>query len=102
VAGCECGWRGTRPHPPTEAGWERAIDQWVWEHAEPELVLQATRRRHELGRVLAWLGDQAARLEDPAVLERVGRTLDRARGLAGQVQRDLERPAPEREADGER
>jgi hypothetical protein len=102
VAACGCGWRGTGEHPPTEQGEEFAVDQWDAEHATPLLQQQAKRRRLELGQVLAWLGGQADRLEDPAVLERVGRALDRARALTELVQRDLERPAPEREADGER
>ena len=64
--------------------------------------VQASRRREDLGRVLAWFGTQAGRLQDPASLDRVARGLDRARELLVVVQRDLDRQAPEREADGER
>jgi hypothetical protein len=102
VAGCDCGWRGTRQYPPTEEGWELAVEAWENEHAEPELDRQAQRRRGELARVLEWLGAQADRLEDPATVERVARGVDRARDLVADVQRDLERQAPEREAEGGR
>jgi len=102
VAGCDCGWRGTGEYPPTEEGWELAVEAWRTEHAEPELARQAERRLGELARVLEWLGTQADRLEDPATAQRVARAVDRARGLVTDVQRDLERQPPEREADDER
>jgi hypothetical protein len=98
LAACGCGWRGTRELPPTEAGEELAVAQWRWEHAQPERCRQAARRREELARVLGWLGDQADRLQDPAVLERVRRALDRTRDLVEARQRDLEQNASEREA----
>src|SRR5829696_274283 len=101
VADCGCGWQASGEHPPTEEGEEAAVDQWRSEHAEPELRRQAERRRGELGRVLGWLGDQAVRLEDPATLERVSRAVGRARGLVNDLQRELERSAPQRKADGE-
>jgi hypothetical protein len=99
---CGCGWQATGEHPPTEEGEEAAVDQWRWEHAEPELARQATRRRGELARVLGWLAGQAGRLEDPATLERVSRALGRTRALVDDLQRDLEREASEREDSGER
>jgi hypothetical protein len=102
VAACGCGWHATRDYPPTEAGEELAVEQWRREHGEPLLQQQATRRRDELGRVLDWLGSQRDRLEDPATVEWVGRAIDRARDLVVDVQRDLERQAPEREANRER
>ena len=102
VAVCGCGWQATDGHPPTEEGEEAAVDQWRSEHAEPALARQAVRRRGDLGRVLAWLGGQAGRLEDPATLERVRRALDRTRILVEDLQRELEREAPEREDRGER
>jgi hypothetical protein len=104
VAGCDCGWRGTGEYPPSEEGWELAVEAWRWEHAEPELGRQAEWRRGELARVLEWLGTQAQadRLEDPATVQRVARGVDRARGLVTDMQRELERQAPEREADDER
>jgi hypothetical protein len=102
VAGCECGWHADRQHPPTEAGYEQAIDQWVDEHALAELASQASRRREDLGRVLEWFGTQAGRLQDPATVDRVARGLDRVRELLVVVQRDLDRQAPEREAEHER
>jgi hypothetical protein len=102
VAVCGCGWQASGEHPPTEEGEEAAVDQWRSEHAEPELARQATRRRGELGRVVAWLGGQAGRLEDPATLERVRRALGRTRALVDALQRDLEREASEREAGGDR
>jgi hypothetical protein len=102
VAACGCGWRGDLEHPPTEAGEELAVDQWDAEHATALLQRQAERHQLELARVLEWLGGQAGRLHDPAVVDRVGRAAERVRGLVEQVQGDLERPAPEREADGER
>jgi hypothetical protein len=102
VAACGCGWHATRNHPPTEEGEEAAVDQWRREHAEPLLARQATRRRGELGLELRWLGAQADRLEDPATLEAISRAVDHARQLLDHLQRDLQRQAPQREADGER
>jgi hypothetical protein len=102
VAACGCGWHATRDWPPTEAGEELAVDQWRHEHGEPELGRRAERRRDQLARTLEWLGTQGDRLEDPAAVDRVGRALDRAGGLVADVRRDLERQAPEREADHER
>jgi hypothetical protein len=99
VAGCECGWRGTRGWPPTEEGEELAVQQWLREHGEPELVRQAEQRRLHLARVLEWLGTQRDRLEDPAAVDRVGRAVNRAQQLVEDVQRDLERQAPQQEAD---
>jgi hypothetical protein len=101
LAGCDCGWHGTGEYPPTEEGWELAVEAWQKEHAEPELGRQAERRRGELARVLEWLGAQADRLEDPATVQRVARGVDRAHRLVSDVQRDLERQPPEREADDE-
>jgi hypothetical protein len=102
VAGCTCGWQSRHQHPPTEEGEEAAYQQWEREHAVVELARQATRHRQDLARVLAWLGDQAGRLEDPAILERVAGGLDRAHRLVSDVQRDRERQASEREGGGER
>jgi hypothetical protein len=102
VAVCGCGWQASGEHPPTEDGEEAAVDQWRSEHAEPELARQTTRRRGELARVLAWLGGQAGRLEDPATVERVRRALGRTRALVDALQRDRAREAPEREDRGER
>ena len=102
VPACGCGWSGDREHPPTDEGGEAAISQWRVEHAEPLLARQAERRQLRLARVLEWLGSQAGRLEDPATLARVRRTLGSAADLAAEVQRDLDRQAPERELDGER
>jgi len=102
VAACGCGWHAARDHPPTEAGEELAVDQWRAEHGEPLLERQATRRRGELGLELRWLGRQADRLEEPATLEGVSRAVDHARQLVDHLQRDLEREAPQREADRER
>jgi hypothetical protein len=91
VAACGCGWHGTRQYPPTEDGEELAVQEWRSEHGEPELARQAQRRRDQLARVLAWLGDQRDRLQDPAAVERVGRAIERAACLVEEVQRDLER-----------
>jgi hypothetical protein len=102
VAVCGCGWQATGEHPPTEDGEEAAVDQWRSEHATPELARQTTRRRGTLGLELRWLGTQADRLEDPATLEAVSRAVDHARQLVTDLQRELERSAPQREADGER
>jgi hypothetical protein len=99
VAACGCGWQATGEHPPTEEGEEAAVDQWRSEHAEPELARQATRHRLALARILEWLGAHAGRLHDPATVARVARGLEQARGLLASVQRDLERSAPQREAD---
>src|SRR5215216_5075492 len=92
VAVCGCGWQASGEHPPTEDGEEAAIEQWRSEHATPELVRQTTRRRGTLGLELRWLG----------TLEAVSRALDHARQLVNDLQRELERSAPQREADGDR
>jgi hypothetical protein len=102
VAACGCGWHASRDWPPTEQGEELAVQEWRRQHGEPLLQRQAERRRGELARVLEWLGTQRDRLEDPAAVDRVGRAIDRAGGLVADVQRDLERQAPQQEADGER
>jgi hypothetical protein len=101
VASCGCGWHASTQHPPTDDGEEAALDAWVAEHATPLLARQAERRRADLSRVLEWLGAQADRLEDPTVVHRVGRAIDRAHDLGEHVRRDQERAA-EREAGGER
>jgi hypothetical protein len=102
VAACGCGWHASTDYPPTGQGEEAAVDQWLAEHGRPVLARRAERRRGELARVLAWLGSQADRLEDPAALNRISRGVNRARELVADVQRDLERQAPRREADGAR
>jgi hypothetical protein len=98
VAACSCGWHGSVDYPPTQEGEELAVQAWRLAHAQPLLAHQAERRQVELARVLEWLGGQAGRLHDPTV-DRVRRAIDRTRGLVDDVQRDLERQAPEREAD---
>ena len=102
VPACGCGWHTDREHPPSEAGEQAALGQWRAEHAEPLLARQAEQRQERLARTLEWLGGQAGPLEDPATVARVRRTLGSAVELAAEVQRDLDRQAPEREADGER
>jgi hypothetical protein len=99
---CGCGWRSPHQHPPTDQGWEAALEDWRAEHAVPLLARQADRRRQELARVLGWLGDQADRLQDPAILTRVRAGIGRAHQLAEDLQHALERAAFEREADGDR
>lgn len=42
VAACDCGWNGG-DHPPTEHGYEAAIDEWDVRHAQP-LLAQAVPR----------------------------------------------------------
>ena len=102
VAACGCGWHGDVEYAPTEDGEEAALEQWRAEHAQPLLQRQAQRRQERLARALAWLGGQAARLEDPASVARIRRTLDSAGDLAADVQRDLERQTEAWEADRER
>src|SRR6266511_1809105 len=102
VAACGCGWRASGEHPPTQDGEDDAIDQWRSEHATQELTRQTTRRRGTLGLELRWLATQADRLQDPATLKAVSRAVDHARQLVTDLQRELERQAPQREADGER
>ena len=38
VAACECGWQGDHAHPPTEEGYESAVDEWERDHARPLLA----------------------------------------------------------------
>jgi hypothetical protein len=102
VPACGCGWHADREHPPTEDGEQAALAHWRVDHAEPLLQRQAERRQVRLARALEWLGGQAGRLQDPVTVARVQRTLGSAADLAAEVQRDLDRQAPEREGDGER
>ena len=102
VADCECGWRSHRAHPPTDQGEEAAREEWVREHAIPELGRQAQQRRAELTQVLRALGGIAAFVDNPANLGRIARATDRVGELVDQLQRDLDRRATQREAGGER
>jgi hypothetical protein len=102
VADCECGWRSHRAHPPTEQGDEAARQEWVREHAVPELARQAARRREQLANMLGWLGQVRDRLEDPDSLRRVSEGLAWAGELAERLERDLTRSATQREGDRER
>jgi hypothetical protein len=102
VAECECGWRSRREHPPNEQGDEAARDEWVREHAVPELARQATRRGEQLANMLGWLAQQRDRLQDPESLRRVSEGLAWASELAERLQRDLTRSGSQREADRER
>ncbi len=38
VAACGCGWQGGHVHPPTEEGYEAAVDEWERSHARPLLA----------------------------------------------------------------
>ncbi len=38
VAACGCGWQGKQTHPPTEEGYESAVDEWERSHARPLLA----------------------------------------------------------------
>jgi hypothetical protein len=102
VAECECGWRSHREHPPTELGDEAAREEWVREHAVPELARQAARRGEQLAKMLGWLAQQRDRLEDPDSLRRVSEGLAWASDLAERLEHDLTRSTSRREADRER
>src|SRR5829696_3104950 len=65
VTECECGWRSTHAHPATQEGDEAAREEWVREHARPELAHQGERRREQLASMLGWLAQQRDRLQDP-------------------------------------
>jgi hypothetical protein len=99
VAACGCGWTSQHGWPATQRGEQAALADWHQDHADPLLARQATRRHLELARLLEWLGDQAGRLHDPATVARVRAGLDHAWDLVADVQRDLDRQAPQREAD---
>lgn len=38
IAACGCGWQGEHAHPPTEEGYESAVDEWERSHARPLLA----------------------------------------------------------------
>lgn len=38
VAACACGWHGGGEHPPTDEGYEAAVDEWERDHARPLLA----------------------------------------------------------------
>lgn len=42
-AGCDCGWRGTTVHPPTDAGEDAALDEWNDAHLMPLVRAEAAR-----------------------------------------------------------
>ena len=41
VAACDCGWRGDEDRPPTESGYETALDDWERDHARPQLAARS-------------------------------------------------------------
>jgi hypothetical protein len=96
VAGCECGWRGQRDHPPTPAGEAAAEADWN-QHADRMLTERGARRRRELAQVLGALGRLAEHTNDPATLPRIARAAERAHQLATDLERDATRPDPQRE-----
>jgi hypothetical protein len=102
VPACGCGWHASGDFPPTEAGEQAALDDWHDAHATPLHERQAQQWRAELAQVLGALGGIAAFVDNPANLPRILRAGDRARALVEDLQRDLDRQAAEREADGER
>jgi hypothetical protein len=102
VADCECGWRSNREHPATEHGEDAAREEWVREHAVPELARQAERRREQLASMLGWLNQQQGRLKDPDDLRRVSDGLAWASELTERLERDLGRSASRPEGERER
>ena len=56
-AACECGWRGRVLHPPSDDGYDAAVDEWDRGHARP-LLEQAVPRdvRHLVDDAKAALG----------------------------------------------
>jgi hypothetical protein len=102
VPACGCGWHASQDYPPTEAGEQAALDYWHDAHATPLLEHQAQQRRAELAQGLRALGGIAEFVDNPANLPRISRAADRVRALVDELQRDLDRQAAEREADGER
>lgn len=56
VAGCDCGWRGEEERPPSDAGYEIALDDWERDHARPLLA------RTVPGRVTRMIGDLKAEI----------------------------------------
>ena len=102
VADCECGWRSHREHPASEHGDEAAREEWVREHALPELARQGERHHEQLANMLGWLAQQHDRLTDPDDLRRVAEGLAWASELTERLERDLGRSASPREAERER
>jgi hypothetical protein len=102
VAACACGWHATsdHDHPPTEAGYDAATDQWYRTHATQVLGRLAQRDRRELAEILRALGGIAAFVDDPASLDRITRAADRARRLAEHLRQTTR--ATQREAGHER
>jgi hypothetical protein len=102
VAACGCGWSSQDGYPPTQQGERAALADWREQHAAPLLAHHAQQRRAELAQALRALGGIAGFVADPANLPRIARAADRVGALVDDLQRDLERQATEREADGER
>jgi hypothetical protein len=97
VAGCDCGWRGLRDHPPTEDGQAAAEADWD-RHANRMLAERGDRRRRELAQTLRALGRLAEHTDDRATLPRITRAAERAHQLAEDLARDAQRQPPQREA----
>ena len=61
VAACECRWTGG-DHPPTEDGYEDAVDEWDHRHARPLLAqavpVEVRDKTREMKRALVELVDQ--------------------------------------------
>lgn len=93
VAACSCGWHGGE-HPPTDDGYEAAVDQWEVDHARPlqaetvpaavltaikdakQEIAELARQRPEAARralddLAAWTGVVRQRIEPQAAAPRM-------------------------------
>ena len=92
-AQCSCGWIGQADHPPTEAGYDAATDEWVRDHGRP---LQARLVPDDLSEEIR---RAVGRLEE-LVAERPVAVLGEARRLARWADRISERAAAKAREDG--
>lgn len=55
VARCDCGWKGTLTYPPTDAGYELAMEEWDRDHLQPMLNVEAAQHTIPASRLLAFM-----------------------------------------------
>jgi hypothetical protein len=90
-AGCDCGWRGARVYPPTEAGETAATDEWDTEHLQVLIGRVADGKAVPVTRLLGLISELRRELTAAVAARGVDEALtERERGRV-EVIEDLER-----------
>lgn len=79
-AGCDCGWRSARVHPPTDAGEDAALDEWDGEHLRPLIRAVAARRVVPAAAVLDLISELYAALAGAPARDPDGNLTERGHG----------------------